>query len=172
MNPLIKNFVLVVVILLAIGGVFSMLYLPDSKTNQISVSQLVADINQDKVKKITVSGDQLIILYTDDKTAVSMKETGSSLSDLLNNLGADKNNLQKVEVDITTPVENVWSWLGPILIFGILPLIVFGLFFWMMIKQAKSGAVQVFDFTKAKARLFGAEGHGKEKIAFKDVAGL
>ncbi len=149
-----------------------MLYLPDSKTNQISVSQLVADINQDKVKKITVSGDQLIILYTDDKTAVSMKETGSSLSDLLNNLGADKNNLQKVEVDITTPVENVWSWLGPILIFGILPLIVFGLFFWMMIKQAKSGAVQVFDFTKAKARLFGAEGHGKEKIAFKDVAGL
>jgi cell division protease FtsH len=41
-----------------------------------------------------------------------------------------------------------------------------------MIRQAKTGAMQAFDFTKAKARLFGAEGHGKEKIAFKDVAGL
>ena len=172
MNPLIKNFVLVVVIFLAVGGVFSMLYLPASKPNQIPVSQLAADINQNKVKKITVSGDQLTILYTDDKTADSMKETGSSLSDLLTNLGANKDNLQKIEVDITPPIENVWSWLGPILIFGILPLVVFGLFFWMMLRQAKSGAVQVFDFTKAKARLFGAEGHGKEKITFKDVAGL
>jgi len=149
-----------------------MLYLPASKPNQIPVSQLAADINQNKVKKITVSGDQLTILYTDDKTADSMKETGSSLSDLLTNLGANKDNLQKIEVDITPPIENVWSWLGPILIFGILPLVVFGLFFWMMLRQAKSGAVQVFDFTKAKARLFGAEGHGKEKITFKDVAGL
>ncbi len=172
MNPLFKNFVLVIVILLAIGGIFSLLYLPASKSNQISVSQLVSDINQSKVKKITVSGDQLTILYGDDKTAVSMKETGSSLTDLLTNLGANKDNLQKIEVDITQPIENVWSWLGPILIFGILPLVVFGLFFWTMIKQAKSGAVQVFDFTKAKARLFGAEGHGKERITFKDVAGL
>ena len=171
-NPLFKNFILVVVILLAIGGIFSMLYLPDVKSNQIPFSQLIGDINQGKVKKITVSGDQLAILYTDDKTAVSMKETGSSLTDLLTNLGANKDNLQKVEIDITKPTEDVWSWLGPILIFGILPLVVFGVFFWMMLKQAKSGAVQVFDFTKAKARLFGAEGHSKERITFKDVAGL
>ena len=171
-NPLFKNFVLVILIFLAMGGVFSLLYLPAAKANQISVSQLVTDINQSKVKKITVSGDQLTILYTDDKTAVSMKETSSSLPDLLNNLGTNKDNLQKVEIDITQPVENVWSWLGPVLIFGILPLVVFGVFFWMMLKQAKSGAVQVFDFTKAKARLFGAEGHGKERITFKDVAGL
>jgi len=47
-----------------------------------------------------------------------------------------------------------------------------GWFFWMIFRQAKTGAMQAFDFTKAKARLFGAEGHGKEKITFKDVAGL
>ena len=171
-NPLVKNFILVIVILLVLGGVFSLLYLPDSKVTQIPVSQLAGDINQSKVKKITVAGDKLTILYTDDKTVDSMKETGSSLTDLLTNLGVSKENLQKVEVDNIPPTESVWSWLGPILIFGILPLVVFGLFFWMMLKQAKSGAVQVFDFTKAKARLFGAEGHGKERITFKDVAGL
>jgi len=171
-NPLLKNFVLVIVILLVVGGIFSLLYLPDLKTNQIPVSQLVNDINQNKVKKITVSGDQLTILYTDDKTAGSMKETGTSLTDFFTNLGVNKDNLQRIEIDVTEPTEDVWSWLGPILIFGILPLVVFGAFFYMMLRQAKSGAVQVFDFTKAKARLFGAEGHGKERITFKDVAGL
>jgi len=172
MNPLIKNFVLVILILLAIGGIFSLLYYPIENPNEISATQLASDINQNKVKKITVSGDQLAILYNDSAKASSMKETGTSLADLLSGLGANKDNLQKVEIDVKAVKENLWSWLTPILIFGILPLVVFGFFFWMMIKQAKSGAVQVFDFTKAKARLFGAEGHGKEKITFKDVAGL
>ena len=42
----------------------------------------------------------------------------------------------------------------------------------MIFRQAKAGATQAFSFTKARARLFGAEGHPKEKISFKDVAGL
>jgi len=171
-NPLVKNFVLVVVILLIVGGVFSMLYLPASKSAQVPLSQLAGEISQDKIKKITVSGDQVAIIYNDGKTVESMKESGSSITDQLLNLGAVKENLQKVELNIAPQQESLWSWLGPILVFGILPLVVFGAFFWMMLRQANNGAVQVFDFTKAKARLFGAEGHGKEKIAFKDVAGL
>ncbi len=172
MNPLFKNFVLVILILLVIGAIFSALYYPAQNPQEISASQLVADINAGKVKKITEAGDQLSIIYTDDKTAASMKEANVGLTDLLVNLGVNKDNLQKVEINIQTAKESLWSWLTPILVFGILPLVVFGLFFWMMLKQAKSGAVQVFDFTRAKARLFGAEGHGKERITFKDVAGL
>jgi cell division protease FtsH len=172
MNPLIKNFISVILILLAVGGIFSLLYTPAVQTNEISATQLVNDINQDKVNKITVSGSQLTIRYVGDKTSTSMKEDGSSLTDLLNNLGVNKEKLQNIEIDIVPIKESTWSWLMPILVFGILPLLVFGVFFWMMIRQAKSGAVQVFDFTKAKARLFGAEGHGKEKVTFKDVAGL
>ena len=172
LNLLLKNFVLVVIIFLVVGGVFSLFYLPEETPNQISISQLISDINQGKINKITISGDQLAIDYADESTAASMKESNSTLSELLINLGVNKDNLQKVQIDVSLEKESTWSWLGPILIFGILPLFVFGFFFWTMIKQAKSGAVQVFDFTKAKARLFGAEGHGKEKITFKDVAGL
>ena len=149
-----------------------MLYYPASSPTETSATQLVNDINQGKVKKITVLGDTLDIVYNDDKTAVSMKETNTSVTDLLANLGVNKDNLQKVQIDVKAAKEDLWSWLTPLLVFGILPLVVFGFFFWTMIKQAKSGAVQVFDFTKAKARIFGAEGHGKEKITFKDVAGL
>jgi len=149
-----------------------LLYFPATTANEISVTQLVSDINSNNVKKITVSGDSLDIVYNDDKTATSMKESGTGFTDLLINLGVNKESLQKVEISQQLAKQDLWSWLTPLLVFGILPLLVFGFFFWTMIKQAKTGAVQVFDFTKAKARLFGAEGHGKEKISFKDVAGL
>ena len=172
MNILIKNFALVVLILLISGIVFSAFYYTPEKPSQISATQLVTEINEGKVKSIATAGDVLSVTYTDDKKAESMKEAGVGVTDLLTNLGVNKDNLQKVEISIQPATESVWSWLSPILIFGILPLLVFGFFFWTMIKQAKSGAVQVFDFTKAKARLFGADGHGKEKITFKDVAGL
>jgi len=171
-TSLFKNFVLVILILVSIGGIFSLLYYPETKKTEISATQLVSDINQDKIKKITVSGSSLEIVYNDDSIATSMKETDASLTDLLTSLGVNKENLQKIAINIQKEKEDVWSWLTPILIFGILPLVVFGYFFWMMIKQAKTGATQTFDFTKARARIFGAEGHDKQKITFKDVAGL
>ena len=84
--------------------------------NEISVSQLVNDINSDKVKKITVSGDSLAIVYNDDKKAQSMKESNSVLPDLLANLGVQKDKLQKIEISATLQQESVWSWLLPALI--------------------------------------------------------
>ena len=172
LNPLVKNFVFVILILVVVGGIFSLLYLPATKTDDISLSQLVTQINQDKVKKIAVSGDSVEITYTDDKTATSMKESNSVLSDVLVSLGADKAKLQKVEISASTKEESVWSWLLPALLYGILPLVVIGFFLWTMMKQTRTGATQMFDFTRARAKLFGADGHGKEKITFKDVAGL
>src|SRR3989338_2083537 len=172
LNPLLKNFIFVILILLVIGGVFSLLYLPAEKQNQISISQLVQDINAEKVKKIDVSGDAIKITYTDDKTAQSMKESNSVLADVLTNLGADSAKLQKVEISASTVQESVWSWLLPALLYGILPLVLIGFFLWTMMRQARSGAGQVFDFTRSKARIFGADPNNKEKITFKDVAGL
>lgn len=172
LNPLIKNFIFVILMLLVVSGMFSLLYAPSEQTNQISISQLVNDINQDKVKKMSVSGDSITITYIDDKKANSMKESNSVLPELMLNLGANKDKLQKVEVAVTPIEESVWVWLLPAFIYGILPVLVIGFFLWTMMRQAKSGAVQVFDFTRAKARIFGADGHTKDRITFKDVAGL
>lgn len=149
-----------------------MLYFPASTPNEISSTQLVSDINNNKVKGIIVSGDSLDITYNDGKAATSLKESGTSLTDLLTGLGVNKDNLQKVNISEQTAKQDFWSWATPLLVFGILPLVVFGLIFWFMFKNARAGAMQAFDFTKARARIFGAEGHSKEKITFKDVAGL
>jgi len=170
MKNLIKNFVFILVIFLIISGAFALFSQPFKKEGEISLSKLAEEINQGKIKKIIISGSELSILYQDETTAKSRKEPESSLSESLLNLGVDKENLKKVEIE-TTKEQGTWLWLGPILMF-VLPLLLFGAFFWMIFRQAKAGATQAFSFTKARARLFGAEGHPKEKITFKDVAGL
>jgi len=172
LNPLVKNFIFVVLILIVVGGLFSLFYLPTEQKSEISLSQLVSDINQDKIKKIDVAGDTVSITYQDDKMAKSMKESNSVLSDVLVNLGADRTKLQTIDISANTEEQSVWSWLFPTLLYGVLPLLLIGFFLWTMMKQTKSGAMQVFDFTRAKARIFGADGHDKQKITFKDVAGL
>lgn len=165
----VKNFLLILLIFLMISAVFSVFFQPSKEIKELSFTELVVDINQEKVKKITVTGDELEIVYLDDSIAKSRKETESSLSESLINYGVDGEKLVKVDVN-TKESGGSWVWLGPVL-FAVLPLLIFGFFFWMLLRQAKTGATQAFDFTRAKARLFGAEGYPKEKISFKDVAG-
>jgi len=172
MNQLLKNFILIILVFLALGAIFSLFSGPSQKVPEISITQLASDINQGKVKKITETGDGLSIDYKDNTTSTSQKETNVSLNDSLVNYGADKTKLAGIEIDVQQQQESLWSWLTPLLVFGILPLILFAVFFFMIFRQAKTGAVQTFDFTKSRARLFGAEGHPRDKATFKDVAGL
>ena len=170
MKNLAKNFIFIILIFLMISAIFSLFFQPFEKVEKISLTKLVSDINQDKVKKLTITGNELEIIYQDDKLAQSRKETEEALSQSLINYGVDKTKLAKVEVE-TKETGGTWNWLGPVL-FSVLPLLLFGLFFWMIFRQAKTGATQAFDFTKARAKLFGAEGQPKEKVSFDDVGGL
>ncbi len=170
MKPLIKNFLIVLIIFLILGGVFGMFSDPFQSKEEISLTKLSEEINQEEVEEITVSGNDISIKYRDGEEVLSKKETEISLSESLLNYGVTKEALQKVNIK---PVESVdWTlWLWPIL-FLALPLLFFFIIFRNLSKNAKSGAMQALDFSKAKARLFGAEGHKKEKITFKDIAGL
>ncbi len=170
MNALLKNFIIVILVFLAISAIFTLVSSPFEDKKVLSLTQLVEEINQGKIKSITVSGNDMQITYQDDSKVNARKETESSLSESLINYGVSQDKLKAVQIE--TKNESGWTtWLGPILIF-VLPLLVFIVFFFMIFRQAKTGTMQAFDFTKARARLFGAEGHSKDKITFKDVAGL
>ena len=170
MKNLIKNFLVLILLFLTTSALFSLFFHPFEGPKLLSFSQLVEDINQEKIKKITVAGNELTIIYEDDKKAVSRKEEEAALSQSLINYGVEKEKLSKIEIE-TKEASSIWVWLGPVL-FTILPLLLFGLFFWSIFRQARTGANQAFDFTRARVRLFGAEGKPSEKITFKDVAGL
>ena len=128
-NQLLKNLFLIILVFLALGAIFSLFSGPSQKTPAISITQLASDINQDKVKKITETGDNLAIDYKDNASATSQKETNVSLMESLINYGVDKTRLSAVEIDIRQQQESLWSWLTPIVVFGILPLILFAVFF-------------------------------------------
>ncbi len=172
MKYLAKNFIYIIVILLIVSAVFGFIGQSSNQPKSIPLSQLAIDISQNNVKKIIAYGSDLSITYVDNTEAVSRKEDGVGIYDTLKNYGINETTLNQVQIDIQPIKQDVMSWLFPVLIFGILPLALFGIFFWVIIKQAKAGATQAFSFTKAKARLFGAEGHPKQKITFKDVADL
>jgi len=166
MKNITKHLLIILLIFLAVSAVFTLVSDPIEKGKEIAFSQLVEDIKKDEIRSILVVGNDLEIIYQDGTKAFSFKETEAPLTQSLTNYGAD---LTNIEIK-TREKKDAWGWLLPVLF--VLPVVIFLLFFWMIFRQAKGGAMQAFNFSKAKARLFGAEGHPKEKITFQEVAGL
>ncbi|HDH99222.1 MAG TPA: AAA family ATPase, partial [bacterium] len=166
-----RDIVLVLLIFLLVSLLFGLFQdALNRERKEVSFTQLVRDIDAGKVKKITVSDSELSILYIDGKKGHSRAEPDTSLSQSLANYGVNKEKLAEVDI-VNKPRGGGWAWLGPIL-FTVLPLLLFIGFFWFIMKQAKTGAMQAFDFTKARPRLFGVGGRKKERVTFKDVGGL
>ena len=168
MKSLFKNFALVVIFLVALAGLFSLFSQKPAVPEEISLSQLVADINQSKIKNVAITNDTLAIDYNDDSKATAKKEIDSSLSQTLVNLGVNADALAKVTFESKADTS-VWVWLAPLL-YSVLPLLIILFVFAMIFRQAKGNAMQAFDFTKAKARILGD--NEKQKTSFGDVAGL
>jgi len=171
LKGLLKNIVFVVLVFLMLAAVFDLLNAPVQEAKDVSITQLVQDINNNKVKEIKVLSNDLTATYYDGNVFKSKKEADESASQALINFGADKERVGEVSFVFEEP-SGTGDWLWPFVLMVVLPFLMFGVFFWFLFRQAKSGAAQTFDFTKARAKLFGAEGHPKEKITFKDVAGL
>ncbi len=172
MNKLVKNLVFIFLIFLTISGVFALYSTSQEKRVEISFNQLAKDIQEEKVKEIIIFSDnELAITYKNDEKVFSRKESELALSEsLMNFYGVEQKQFQKVNIGLEEKKE--FSGLLSLLFIFLLPVLFLGLFFFMIFRQAKGGAMQAFSFGKAKARLFGAEGTSKEKISFDDVAGL
>ena len=168
---LLKNIFVVILIFLFIGAIFGLFSTPEESIPAVSITELAEQINAEEVKEIKVMGNNISITYNDDSKATSKKEIGETLSQALLNYGADQEKLKAVSF-VFEEIDESWMSILSFLIMFVLPLLLIGVFFFMIFKNAKTGAAQTFDFTKTKAKVFGAEGHPKEKITFKDVAGL
>ncbi|MEA3295702.1 MAG: ATP-dependent zinc metalloprotease FtsH [Patescibacteria group bacterium] len=172
MNKLIKNLVFIFLIFLTISGVFALFSSAQEAKTEISFNQLAKDIQEEKIKEIIIfSNNDIVALYQNDEKAFSRKESELALSEsLMNFYGVEQKQFEKVKISFEEKKE--FSGLISLLFIFLIPVLFLGLFFFMIFRQAKGGSMQAFSFGKVKARLFGAEGADKEKIGFKDVAGL
>lgn len=167
MNSFWKNIAWIILILLTTALIFSLVLQPQERPERLSLNQLAEKINAGGVQKITVNGNILNIELTNGQKAVSQKETETGLSETLKNYGITPEQMSKVAIEIQDE-SGFRFWLG-ILIPTLLPLIIIGVFFWLMFRQARTGVNQAFSFGRSNIRLFTSF---KDKVTFRDVAGL
>lgn len=144
-----------------LAAILIALSLPSSRTENVSLSQIVAEAKRGEIEQIQVDGDKLTATMKDPNAPkqVAYKESGSSLADY----GIDP---AKVTIDPKSP-DSSGGYLLNILA-GLLPILVIVGFFYFMMRQAQGQGNQAMNFGKSRARLYGSD---KKKVLFKDVAG-
>lgn len=163
-----KNILFILLILMIMAGVYSILAGQIETKNEISISQLVSEINNGNIKSIDVKNDSLEVVFSDGKTAQSKKEAEASLTETLINYGVSAEQLAKASIDIKSP-SGASVWLGTVLPLA-LPIIIIVFFFWMAARQVKKSNFQSLTFGKTQARVIEPDDK-KERVTFKDVAG-
>ena len=163
LNP--KNLIIwLLVSLIGFSFLFSLLGEIPPETEEISLSQVLIDVKEDKINQIAVEGDKLTLDYKDEeKIFTSRKEPGQSMTEIFENAGIDPT---RVEVLIK---DQSFSHLWVDILGTILPLALMAVFFLFIIRQAKGAQDSIFSFGRSKARLFAK---GRQQITFEDVAGI
>ena len=164
-----KNIISSVLIFFVLIGFYLLFTGQARKTEEVSLSHLVSQINGGEVSKIIVRDQELEIILKNGAAERSKKEQESTLSDSLLNYGVSQEELAKIAVDIKDP-SGALVWLGAIIPF-LAPFLLIVLFFWLISRQVKSTSFQAFSFGKSKARVIMPDDK-KEKITFNDVAGV
>ncbi len=168
MEKLFKNLSTLVLLFLLLSGIVILYQSPTAKPTEISLNELVAQINQDQVKEIVVKNNELAVELRDGKKEKASKEPESSLSETFTNYGIDKEKLKNVTLTITED-SGFGFWLTAILPF-LLPFILISAFIWFMMRQAQRGNSQALSFGMSRARMLDPKDK-KKRIMFADVAG-
>ncbi len=167
MTQFYKNVIWAILTLVLVSFIFSLFVPGANQAQQLSLNQVADRINAGQVSQIQVNGNDLSLTLTDGAKATSQKEPETGLTETLTNYGVKPDALAKVDLSVDS--QSGWQFWAGILVPTILPLIIIGFFFWMMLRQAKTGVNQAFSFGRSNIRLSLG---GKEKVTFADVAGL
>jgi len=130
---------------------------------KIETSQALSDIKSEKVEKVEVQNEKLILSYKNGETKLATKEEGENFVDLL-----DKAQIDPSQVNYNVIDQSLSKAFGNII--GILlPIVIMAAFFLFIIRSQTKGAQDIFSFGRSRARLFAK---GKQPVNFKDVAGV
>jgi cell division protease FtsH len=159
-----RNIAIVVFLVLASLMLWQLLGTRDT-TNEISLNELVEQINGGSIEKIEVNGNTLTIERRNGGTAIARKGQEQGLTQTLLDLGADPARLAEVEIPVSrpSPFSGIANIIG-----SIIPLVLFGGLLIFMLRQAQGSNNQAMNFGKSRARMFSGD---KPTVTFDDVAG-
>lgn len=132
-------------------------------SNDVEISQLMNDIKEEKVEKVLIESNKLVVTYKDGNTKLSTKEDMEGFSQLLKDSNIDPSTVKFSVVD-----QSLSKTLGDIA--GIvLPLILMAALFFYFMRAQNKGAQDIFSFGRSRAKVFAK---GKQNVTFSDVAGV
>lgn len=170
LKQLLKNFGIIVVVLLLIAGIAGYSgFSGEKQPDEVGINTLVQQINEEKVKKVEIVGNTLEVTLKDENAnkQIVKKEFGESLSELLNNYGVPAEKIQKV--DIAVKKESGFRYWIANLAPYIFPFILIGGLIYFMSRQVQGANNKAMGFGQSTAKQ--AKPDEKNKVTFKDVAG-
>jgi cell division protease FtsH len=135
---------------------------PSDAPNRKDFSDVITRANNGEIHKLVIQGDRVEVIVNegDDPTEYTFKEQYSSIYEQ----GLEYN---KVIVDVKQESRGSETWTNLLINVGV-PVLLFGVFFYFIMRASQGQGNQAMSFGKSKARLYGNE---RNKVTFKDVAG-
>src|SRR5450631_2659145 len=161
MNANLRNFALWVIIVLLLLALFSLFQNPGQRAvnNDITFSQLLADVDQGRVRDVVIQGHDITGTYNDGKPFQTYAPPDPSLVQRLYGKG--------VSITAKPPGDNV-PWFVSLLVSWLPFLALIGV--WIFLSRQMQGAGgKALGFGKSRAKLL-TEAHGR--VTFEDVAGV
>lgn len=138
------------------------------KTNHTDISHIATLVQAGSVKSIIVRGNTVEATGTDGKMISADKEGTESLTVLLKNYGVDSDKLRALPIEVKEP--GGFMYWASIILPNLLPVLALFFVMWFLMKQAQGQNAKAMMFGQSSAR--DAKDQGKDKITFKDVAGV
>jgi cell division protease FtsH len=162
MNPNYRNFALWAIIALLLIALFNLFQSPQQRGSsaEIEYSRFLQDVQNGKVKSVTIAGDRITGTYADNSAPF---QTFSPNDPQLVSKLLEKN----VVVNARPETDGSTSLLG-ILLSWLPMLVILGVWIFFM-RQMQGGSRGAMGFGKSKAKLL-TESHGR--VTFQDVAGI
>ncbi len=168
MNPKQLRSGAIYLLLIVALGVFlytSLVRRPATVVATAPIAEVALLVRGGDVDSIANDGDKLTIVKTDGQELQSRIEPDTGLVATLINLGVTPAQLEVVDVSVSAP--GFWDAWSNILI-AVVPLVLLGVFFFFILRQAQGAGNQAFSFGKSRARMFTGD---RPTVTFADVAG-
>jgi cell division protease FtsH len=165
-----QSYIIYLLLFIAIVAMiyFNMKQQPSSQ-GPLTISQVAQQVETGNITRIVVKDDNSLTVISGSGSSIEQiarKEPETTLVSQLLALGVTPEQLAKVTIEVTPPSP----WAGVLtLATYFVPVLLLGLFFWFVFRQAQGSNNAAMAFGKSKARMFSGE---HPTVTFEDVAGI
>ncbi|HLJ50858.1 MAG TPA: ATP-dependent zinc metalloprotease FtsH [Bryobacteraceae bacterium] len=160
MNSNVKTAIFWIVIIMVVVLLWTVVRQTKSRPDaQLSFTQLLSEIQNDKVKTVTITGNDVHGAYNGDNSEFHavIPQNYQPLIDAM---------IQK-HVEVKYQKETASNWVS--ILINAIPFVLLLAFWIFMMRQMQSGGNKALSFGKSRARLHSSQ---QKKVTFKDVAGV